>query len=308
MWKPCALAKSVVGLVSGVLFAMGANCSSSSLGGKITTDSGATNGGAISGDGGATNGGATDGPGGMGGTSIGSSAVATGGSTAVCNSLPVKVLCTGTKPPSALISDFSLSNGATAPSAFGPWGQSVSGGTYVYPAVASPADPCASVSAYPMTESFTNGVWNVTGTVGTYAGMGIWWICNAAGSSYGSCLLDASAYTGISFKISGDAGPKGTMRLNVGTPSTTKLVLDSAGNPKNCGNCATDSCATTVAIPVTSTATTVSLTWAELGVTEPDAIGTLLFMLSDPCNYSTGTCVPTPYSANVSIDDLQFTN
>jgi hypothetical protein len=54
-------------------------------------------------------------------------------------------------------------------------------------------------------------------------------------------------------------------------------------------------------------ATTLSYTWADLGVTEPEGIGAILFLLSDPCDYSTGTCVSTPYPVNVNIDALQFT-
>jgi len=95
--------------------------------------------------------------------------------------------------------------------------------------------------------------------------------------------------------------------LNVPTPSTSNQTFDSAGNPTNCGKCATDSCSITVSVPVTSTATTLSYTWADLGVTEPEGIGAILFLLSDPCDYSTGTCVSTPYPVNVNIDALQFT-
>jgi hypothetical protein len=52
----------------------------------------------------------------------------------------------------------------------------------------------------------------------------------------------------------------------------------------------------------------VSLTWAELGVTETNALAMILFMLPDPCDYTTGTCVPHPFPVSVTIDDLTFTN
>jgi hypothetical protein len=302
MSKRCFSMKSAIGLLTVVSSAMVATCSSSSLGSKPVADAGATTqtGGAPGG-----NAGATSAAGGAGGTSFGGTA--TGGATsALCNP-PVTLLCTGTRPPSALISDFSLANGATVPPAFGPWGQSVSGGTYVFPGAGS---DCAPAAAYPISQSFTGGVWNVTGTVGTYSGMGTWWVCDPGTGKYASsCLIDASAYTGISFKVSGDVGPKGAMTLNVGTPSTVKADLDADGKPKNCATCTGDACRGVAAsVPVTSTPTTVSLSWAELGVSEPNAIEQILFMLPDPCDYSTGTCVATPYPVNVSIDDMMFTN
>ena len=304
MSKACASVKSVFELWSVVLFAMVANCGYRSLGGGTSPDSGATagSGGTAGGTGVATSTG-----GGAGGALTNTSG--TGGSTTDTCNQPVTLLCTGTKPSSALISDFSLVNGATVPTAFGPWGQSLSGGAYVYPSDGS-ANPCDSASPYPITQSFTSGAWNVTGTVGTYSGMGIWWVCATGGGSFASsCLIDASAYTGISFKISGDAGPKGTIMVNVGTPSTVGIAVDSAGNPKSCAKCtAGPSCMKTASVPVTPTPTTVSFTWAELDVTEPDAIEQILLMLPDPCSYTTGTCVATPYSANVTVDDMTFTN
>jgi hypothetical protein len=123
-----------------------------------------------------------------------------------------------------------------------------------------------------------------------------------------NCVLDASAYTGISFTVSGDAGPMGSVTFQVTTPATSKVALDYAGNPKTCGACSADPCGTTISVPVTATPTTVSFTWAELGVTETNAIEMIAFALEDPCNYSTGRCVPTPYAANLDIDDLKFTH
>jgi len=323
MSRPCASEKSVVGLVLVVSCAMVASCSSSSLSGKPAPDSGATGGSAATGAGGDPTGGAGDSTGGDGGAnggsggtagSVGGTAVistggATGGTTSLCNpnSSPPILQCTGTQPLSALISDFSIPAGATEPVAFGPWGQRLTGGAYVYPDAASASDPCASPSTYPLTESFSNGTWHVSGTVGTYSGMGVWWVCGVGSSKYAnSCVIDASSYTGISFTVSGDAGPKGTMLLNVATPSTLKRTVDSAGNPTTCGKCS-GTCSAALSVPVTPDAVTLSYTWAELGVTEPEAIATIVFQFSDPCNYSTGICVPTPYSVDVGIDDLQFT-
>jgi hypothetical protein len=186
------------------------------------------------------------------------------------------------------------------------------GGTYVFPSVPSTPGPCDSPVTYPITQTLTGGAWTVSGTVGTYSGMGLWWACNtgtsAAPNYVGICLLDASVFSGISFKISGNAGPQGTVALQVGTPSTTKPSLDYAGNPKACGTCAANPCGTWVSVAVTTVATTVSFTWAELGVTETNALTMIFFMLPDPCDYTTGTCVPHPFPVSVAVDDLTFTN
>jgi hypothetical protein len=140
--------------------------------------------------------------------------------------------------------------------------------------------------------------------------MGLWWACNSGNSQapnyVGICLLDASAYGGISFKVSGDAGPKGSLALQVGTPSTMKPTLDYAGDPKDCGTCTASTCGSSVSFPVTADPTTISLTWEQLGVTESNAVAMILFMLGDPCDYTTGTCVPHPFTVNVDIDDLTF--
>ena len=255
----------------------------------------------------------------------GSSSAATGGSTAVgsstvdCNP-PVTTYCTGTVPPAALISDFSIAAGATTPVVFGTWGQSVFGGSYTYPGTGA---DCATgaVSAYPLTQTVTGGNWNIQGTVGTYSGGGLWWSCNmgtAGAASYiSACTIDASAYTGISFTISGSIGPvsqgTGTVGLTVAvsTPSTTAPKLDSAGNAKNCGTCTATTCGSSVAVPVTATATTVSLTWAQLGVTTPNAITGISFSFTDPFSlnsgYGTTPYTATPYPVDITIDDLQFT-
>jgi hypothetical protein len=302
-----------------VLFTVLAACSSSAMQGTPDASSGGASAGAT---GGAATGGTSGSAASAAGTFTGSSggASATGGSTTVttydpssslCNPAATH-LCTSTPPPSALISDFSTPPGASSPVVFGSWGQSIIGGTYVYPAVPATPGPCDSPITYPITQTLTGGNWTISGTVGTYSGMGLWWACNTGTSEspnyVGICLLDASAYTGISFKVSGDAGPKGTISLQVGTPSTMKPSLDYAGNPKDCGTCTTSTCGSSVPITVTSDPTTVSFTWPQLGVTEANAVEMILFMLADPCDYSSGTCVSHPFPVNVTIDDMTFTN
>jgi hypothetical protein len=209
-------------------------------------------------------------------------------------------------PPGALISDFTIPDSGS-PTVFGGWGQSVFGGLYVYPSTPSPNDPCAGAAPqYPIASSTSAGNWHVTGQVGTYSGGGLWFSCNTGTSSaptYVTCTIDASAYTGISFMVSGSGGPISVM---VGDPASTKPTTDSAGGPNNCGTCTATNCGTSVSVPVTTTATSVSLTWAQLGVTNPAAITSIAFSLPDPYNYATNPPVATPYSVDITIDDLRF--
>jgi hypothetical protein len=313
-----------------VLFAFLVGCHSSTgglsntAGGAVGSVGGATNsaGGAQAATGGAL---ASVGTGGAPSGTTGGATAALGGSTLAgssatdCNP-PQTTYCTGTVPPAALISDFSVAAGATTPVVFGTWGQSIYGGSYAYPG-AAPSCETGAVSPYPLTQTLTGGNWNVRGTVGTYSGGGLWWSCNtatAAPASYASaCTIDASAYTGISFTISGSIGPvptgSGTVGLTmaVSTPSTTPPKTDSAGNPKNCGTCAATACGSSVLVPVTATPTTVALTWAQLGVTAPNAITGISFSFTDPFGlnggYATTPPTPTPYPVDITIDDLQFT-
>lgn len=250
----------------------------------------------------------------------GSSTAATGGSTVVDCNPPVTTYCTGTVPPAALISDFSIPTGTTTPVVFGIWGQSIFGGPYTYPGTV-PSCETGTVSAYPLTQTVTGGNWNIQGTVGAYSGLGLWWNCKtgtAAAPTYtAACTIDASAYTGISFTISGSIGPvsSGTgtvgLAMQVPTPSTLAPKYDSAGNPKNCGTCTATTCGSSIAVPVTATATTVTFTWAQLGVTTPDAIAGISFTFTDPFSlnggYATSPFTATPYPVNITIDDLQFT-
>jgi hypothetical protein len=99
----------------------------------------------------------------------------------------------------------------------------------------------------------------------------------------------------------------GGISVSVVDPATTKPSTDSAGNPKNCGTCTATNCGTSVLVPVTTTPTPVSLTWAQLGVTTPAAITAIAFSLHDPYSYATTPPVATPYSVDFVIDDLQFT-
>lgn len=259
--------------------------------------------------------------GGAAGGTAGTSTSAAGGSAVVDCNPPATIYCTpGTVPPDALISGFSIAAGATTPVVFGTWGQSIFGGTYVYPTTV-PACGTGTVSAYPLTQTVADGNWNIQGTVDAYSGLGLWWECNtatAAPPTYAdACTIDASAYGGISFVISGSIGPVSTgtgsvgLAMAVSTPSTAALKLDSAGNPKNCGTCTATTCGSSVAVPVTATATAVEFTWDQLGVTTPYAIAGISFSFTDPFSlnsgYATTPYTATQYPVDITISTFQFT-
>jgi hypothetical protein len=242
----------------------------------------------------------------------------TGGTGGVDCNPPKTIRCTGTAPPAPLIADFSATDAGAVP-VFGGWGESIFGGVYVYPGNPSSTDPCAgAASEYPLTSTTSDGAWHLTGQVGTYSGAGLWWNCNTSTTSTpayaASCTIDASAYTGISFSVWGNAGPavgdagSGGINVSVSDPGTTKPTTDSAGGPSNCGTC-TSSCGSSVLVPVGATPSTVSLTWAQLGVTNPAAITGISISLTVPpnMNWSTGIS-SSPYALDISIADLRFTN
>jgi hypothetical protein len=272
-------------------------------GGTPNATGGTDTGGTPNATGGTDTGGSLNG---TGGTDTGGTA--TGGTGGVDCNPPKTVQCTGTVPPAALISDFAVPDSGS-PTVFGTWGQSVFGGTYVYPATPSnPNDPCAGTAPqYPLTTSTSGENWHITGQVGTYSGGGLWFSCNtgtSAAPTYVTCTIDASAYTGISFTVSGTGGP---LSVLVQDPASTKPTTDSAGGSNNCGTCTASTCGTSVSVPVSTSPTTVTLTWAQLGVTNPAAITQISFSLPDPYSYATNPPVATPYSVDITIDDLQFT-
>jgi len=202
------------------------------------------------------------------------------------------------KPTQALITDFTPPEAGLSDAGditFGDFGTQFSGGTFIYPTPALASD-------------MIDGNWHISGQVGTYSGGGLWFSCNTGTSSnptYVTCTIDASAYTGISFTVSGTGGP---ISVLVTDPATTKPTTDSAGGSNNCGTCTATNCGTSVSVPVSATATTVNFTWAQLGVTNPAAITSIAFSLQDPYSYASTPPVATPYSADISIDDLRFTS
>jgi hypothetical protein len=174
------------------------------------------------------------------------------------------------------------------------WWEAFFGGPYAYPA----ADRCSGANpSYPLTQSVL-GVWNVRGTVGTWSGFGLW---------LAPCMVDMSAYQGVSFAIWGDVGSTGTVTLHVNTSQHTE--------PSECqinvGTCEPDagecrSPAAVVTVPATRGAPTV-LFWSDFsggtpvsGVDPSQIVG--LHWSFDRVEW--GDTVTPPYSVDVSIGEI----
>ena len=192
--------------------------------------------------------------------------------------------------------------------AFGMWGVGpVAGGTFAYPTCVSyPPEPAA-----PLFQDFTASNWHITGNVGTYSGFGLWWevATGDAGpvQAYSMGVLDASAFAGIQFDISGDAGPLGVLTLNV--QSAEQQATTTAAGLATCGACEPDAgpcTGSTASVPsITSTPRTVSLYWSDFmnkgGGATFDPAKIVAIDWSVP--WVQGA---TPYAIDVTLANIQF--
>jgi hypothetical protein len=261
----------------------------SSSGGSATSNSGGT----ISAD---TGGSTATGAGGSAAASSGGTATGTSGAG---GALPAECLpcrgatpaeCTPVPPLAALLFDFSTSN------PFGNWNESTTlkGGTYVWPGT---TNACGPVDPYPITSVVENGGWHLTGTVGPgTAGSGIW---------FNPCFANFTGYTGISFTVSGDAGPSGGLTMLIATPADAAPpvppAVDCTPNSNTCTAATCTSPSTT--IPVTSTPTTQTVRFADLtnGVPVPSPDPAAITQIA--WNFVWNA---TPYPVDVIFDDIQL--
>jgi hypothetical protein len=245
-------------------------------------------------------------PAGTGGTSVGS-----GGSTGTggAGGLAVNggVLCP--LPMQPLITDFTyVADGGSATAVhFGDDSTTFSGNEFVYPSSGTDA----------VTSDVTGSSWHLTGTLDTYSGFGL---------SFDNCSkVDASAYKGISFTISGSVPMSNLITMDVGILDDTIAAswLDSkdAGTvtdgPGACfpvsgtNQYSQTTCADPIkTIPVTTTATTVSVLWTDFTGGKPKAnvlpneILTIAWFFPPPTGAGTATAVA--YPVDITIDNLSF--
>jgi len=204
-------------------------------------------------------------------------------------------------PPieAALLTDFTMQDGGDGEQAtFGTPPDTFSGGTFQYP------DSLVS--------DVTGDNWNISGTVDDYAGFSFYFQDDCS-------PLDASAYQGMRFTISGTLPEGRTLKMWVGTsPNTVSydwLIAHNSTDVKlSAGTCepATDNqydgtCNNGDAtVAVESTAQTIELTWDQftggkpIGTVDPSEITGFGFTLS----WSGAN--DTPYDFDVTLDDFGF--
>jgi hypothetical protein len=146
----------------------------------------------------------------------------------------------------------------------------------------------------------TTGAWHLTGTVGNYSGFAVAF----------SCAADAAMFTGISFSIKGDAGATGRLVMNVGTSPDDVNGATAATSWGKCvpktsqydGTCLSPH----VDVPVTTTANTVKVKWADLkggapqASVSPDSLSSIVWVW----DWVAGA---TSYPVDITLDDLVFT-
>jgi len=216
------------------------------------------------GTGGSTGGTAgTGATGGSSGTGGGSGSAGTGGDT--CGACTVSA-CTTNTPPTDVITDFSnlyFPDDDPMGGIFGiqddtgnllpDWWTGYFAGSFAYPGEpdACSSDPPPSTM---VTRDTTGGSMHVTGTVGTYAGFGVW---------FGQCLVDMSAYSGISFRLGGNAGSSGQLKFTVST--TDDAEIDSCRPGRGTCDATAITCApNNVMIDVPASAAVVTVPFSDL--------------------------------------------
>jgi hypothetical protein len=207
--------------------------------------------------------------------------------------------CTPIAPPAALLTDFSyvpddiFSEMAGASTRAPMWWTKFWGGFYRYPAVPGACSDAA-VPAYPIAGDTSGGNWHLSGTVGDYSGFGIY---------LEPCMIDLSAYTGISFVIGGNVGATGELTFGVASSEDNK--------PSNCwtnvGTCNPDAgtCRSPhTQITVPATPGTVTVHWADLADGMPTSTLDNMQVTGFNFAFDCGSCLTTPYAVDLTIDDL----
>jgi hypothetical protein len=211
-------------------------------------------------------------------------------------------------PPQSLITDFTHDSSAdTTQVHFGSAG-TLGGGEYIYP----------TTGTYPLTSDVTGDSWHISGEVGDYSGFGLY---------FDNCSrIDASAYQGISFKVSGLVEQDGGITFQIDTLNDTIAAtwLNTHGGsvqdgaPGRClppdsapNQWAQTTCAEpTQSIPVTDTPTVQTILWTDFSGGKPDTsvnpsdIVSIHWFFPNPAGVGTGS-VQT-YKVDITLDDLSF--
>jgi hypothetical protein len=202
---------------------------------------------------------------------------------------------------------------------FSPFGA----GTYWYPAdsTGAPAAPgsiadmvsdassscttLGSQNTFSVTYSLPTNSWQLTGTIATYSGVGI----------YLEPCFDGSSFSGVEFTVQGDVGDEQVSDAGDGgtTGGLMQFVVAQASNNMvnttgTAGTCASACNPASMNFPVTSTAQTFTIHWTDLTggtptptLDTPTQIVRIGWQYIWPCEIN-----PTPFQTNVTISNIHL--
>jgi hypothetical protein len=219
---------------------------------------------------------------------------------------PAPELCPGISEPTLL--DFETPGNDPTQALFGDFREALSGGTFIYP-TASAAAEGASVG---LVSDVTNGDWHITGTVASQSGFGLFFACQ---------LLDASAFAGLAFTVSGDIEGATSLGLIINTAgndvSPSWRILNGQSPAPSFGRCTPaesefdGTCdAARIDIALEQEPREVTVLFSELGGGAPEAllnpseITKIAWSLPGRAPDASGTV--EPYAVDIRIDDIRF--
>jgi hypothetical protein len=244
----------------------------------------------------------TSGAGGNGGGAGGTTKPTggSGGSSSTSTALADGKLCPA---PPALITDFTYTSGSDSTQVHFGNSAVLGGGEYLY----------GGLSGAPLVSDMSGSNWHITGTVGDYSGFGLYFDnCNR---------VDASAFKGISFKVSGTVSTDSMITFGVDTLDNTiaaDWINSHGGSSSSPGRCTPPADSTlnqysqstctnaTASIPVTATPTVQQVLWSDFSGGKPDAT------IAKPAEIVgihwsfTWTGAGTPYAVDLILDDISF--
>jgi hypothetical protein len=215
-------------------------------------------------------------------------------------------LCAGVADP--LLLDFASPGDDPTQALFGDFREVLSGGTYVYPN----ADEIEQQVATGLRSDVTAGDWHISGSVTQQAGFGLFLDCQ---------LLDASRFTGLAFRVSGDMEGADSITLLIGTAendvSSAWLVENDVSRPPSSGRCTPaqneydGTCnQARIEIPISRQTREVLVPFAALAQGSPEPgvnpaeITTIAWALPSPGVNRFGNT--TAYDVDLRIDDIRF--
>lgn len=223
--------------------------------------------------------------------------------SAASGSADVAQACAGIADP--LLLDFTSPGGDPTQALFGDFRDVLSGGTYVYPAIDEGA-----LQAPGLRSDVTSGDWHISGLVAQQAGFGLFLDCQ---------LLDASRFTGLAFRVSGEGA--GSITLLIGTASNDVsgawLVANEVTSSPTSGRCTPaqneydGTCSQArIEVPVSPQAREVLVPFSALGQGRPEPgvnpaeITTIGWALPSPQVNGLGNT--DAYDVDLRIDDIRF--